>query len=106
MRSNLQLKAGIILMIICVVVYSAALILPFLNVPTSVKLTLVPAGIIIGEIAFWGGAFFLGKELVKKYRSYLNPLRWLGRGKEKDPSASFKGGIDDDKTGTIDNGRS
>jgi hypothetical protein len=77
MKSNLQIKVGVLLMIICAVVYSAALLLPFLNIRTSLKLTLVPAGIVIGEIAFWGGAFFLGKELVKKYKNYLNPLRWF-----------------------------
>ncbi len=77
MKGNIQIKIGIILMIICAVVYSAALIIPFLNIRTSVKLALVPAGILIGEIAFWGGAFFLGKELVKKYKEYLNPLKWF-----------------------------
>jgi hypothetical protein len=77
MKSNIQIKIGVILMIICVIFYSAALVLPFLNVRTSVKLVLVPAGILIGEIAFWGGAFFLGKELVKKYRNYLNPVKWF-----------------------------
>ncbi len=64
-------------MIICAVVYSAALIIPFLNLRTSLKLALVPAGIVIGEVAFWGGAFFLGKELVKKYKAHLNPLKWF-----------------------------
>jgi hypothetical protein len=77
MKSNIQIKIGIILMIICAVVYSAALVVPFLNIRTSVKLALVPAGIVIGEIAFWGGAFFLGKELVKKYKDHLNPLKWF-----------------------------
>jgi hypothetical protein len=77
MKSNLQIKIGIALMIICAIVYSLALVIPFLKVQTSVKLALVPTGIVIGEIAFWGGAFFLGKELVKKYKNYLNPLRWF-----------------------------
>jgi hypothetical protein len=83
MKSNLQIKIGIALMIICAIVYSAALVIPFLNIRTSVKLALVPVGIVTGEIAFWGGAFFLGKELVKKYKSHLNPLRWFGKGGKK-----------------------
>jgi hypothetical protein len=80
MKNNLQIKIGLVLMIICAIIYSLALVIPFLKVQTYVKLTLVPVGIIIGEIAFWGGAFFLGKELVKKYKSYLNPLRWFRKG--------------------------
>lgn len=55
------------------------LVVPFLKLQTSVKLTLVPVIIIIGEVAFWAGTFFLGKELVKRYRNYLNPLRWFRR---------------------------
>jgi L-amino acid N-acyltransferase YncA len=53
------------------------LVVPFLKLQTSVKLTLVPVIIIVGEVAFWAGTFFLGKELVKRYRNYLNPLRWF-----------------------------
>ncbi len=83
MKNKLQIKIGIALMIICAIVYSLALVIPLLKVPTYVKLTFVPIGIVIGEIAFWGGAFFLGKELVKKYKSYLNPLRWFGKGGKK-----------------------
>ena len=55
------------------------LVVPFLKLQTSVKLTLVPVIIIVGEIAFWAGTFFLGKELVKRYRNYLNPLKWFKR---------------------------
>lgn len=53
------------------------LVVPFLKLQTSVKLTLVPVIIIVGEVAFWAGTFFLGKELVKRYKNYLNPLRWF-----------------------------
>jgi len=55
------------------------LVVPFLKLQTSVKLSLVPVIIIVGEVAFWAGTFFLGKELVKRYRKYLNPLRWFRR---------------------------
>jgi hypothetical protein len=61
------------------------LVVPFLKLQTSVKLTLVPVIIIVGEIAFWAGTIFLGKQLVKRYRNYLNPLNWF-RKKSKSSS--------------------
>jgi hypothetical protein len=77
MKKNLQLKAGIVLIIISSIVYLLLLVVPFLKIETSAKLTLVPVIIIVGEITFWAGTFFVGKELVKRYRSYLNPLKWF-----------------------------
>jgi L-amino acid N-acyltransferase YncA len=77
MKNNLQIRSGIILIIISSIVYALLLVIPFLKIQTSVKLILVPVIIIIGEITFWAGAFFLGKELVKKYKSYLNPFKWF-----------------------------
>ena len=61
------------------------LVVPFLKLQTSVKLSLVPIIIIVGEVAFWAGTFFLGKELVKRYRNYLNPLKWFRRRSATDP---------------------
>jgi hypothetical protein len=52
-------------------------VVPFLKLQTSVKLSLVPAIIIVGEVAFWAGTFFVGKELIKKYKWYLNPKNWF-----------------------------
>jgi L-amino acid N-acyltransferase YncA len=78
-KNNLQIKTGIVLLIASSVVYALLLVIPFLKVSSAVKLTLVPVIIIIGEIAFWAGTFFLGKELVRRYRSYLNPLKWFRR---------------------------
>jgi hypothetical protein len=61
-------------------------VVPFLKLQTSVKLSLVPVIIIVGEIAFWAGTFFVGKELIKKYKSYLNPKRWF---KKRDPGSNL-----------------
>lgn len=42
------------------------------------------AGLLIfSEITFWTGGILLGKEVAKKYRSYLNPKNWT-RKKVKD----------------------
>jgi L-amino acid N-acyltransferase YncA len=87
-KNNLQIKTGIILIIVSSVIYALLLAVPFLKVPSPVKLTLVPVIIIIGEITFWAGTFFLGKELVQRYRSYLNPFAWLRRRTKTLASAS------------------
>jgi L-amino acid N-acyltransferase YncA len=78
-KKNIQIRAGIVLIIISSVVYLMLLVIPFLNVTNAVKLSLVPVIIIIGEITFWAGTFFLGKELIKRYKSYLNPANWFRR---------------------------
>jgi phosphinothricin acetyltransferase len=78
-KKNLQIRAGIVLIIISSVVYLMLLVIPFLKVTNAVKLSLVPVIIIIGEITFWAGTFFLGKELIKRYKSYLNPAKWFRR---------------------------
>ena len=31
-----------------------------------------------GEVAFWASAVFLGREVIRRYRAYLDP-RWLFR---------------------------
>ena len=53
--NNLQVKIGIILIIVSSVIYALLLVIPFLKIQTSVKLTLVPAIVIIGEVTFWAG---------------------------------------------------
>jgi L-amino acid N-acyltransferase YncA len=77
MKNKWQIKTGVTLIIISSVVYLLLLVVPFLKFQASVKLALVPVIIIIGEITFWAGTFFVGKELVKRYKSYLNPLKWF-----------------------------
>jgi hypothetical protein len=78
-KNNLQIKIGLALVIISSVIYALLLVIPFLKFQASLKLTLVPVIIIIGELTFWAGTFFLGKELVRRYRSYMNPFKWFRR---------------------------
>lgn len=85
MKNNFQMKAGIVLIIISSVIYLLLFAVPFLKISSSLKLTLVPVIVIAGELAFWAGAFFVGKELMKKYRSYLNPFNWFRRRKHGTP---------------------
>ena len=50
---------------------------PFLDVANKVKITATTVLIILGEITFWVGGFLLGKEILNKYKAYLNPKTWF-----------------------------
>ena len=70
---------GILLVISSFVAYGCLLVLPFLTLSAAVKLALAPALVASGEAAFWIGGALLGKELVARYRRYLNPRSWCVR---------------------------
>ncbi|MDP5017730.1 transporter suffix domain-containing protein [Anabaena sp. UHCC 0187] len=53
-----------------------AVILPFLPISLAQKALLVPALLVLAEVLFWLGALLVGKEVVQKYRRYLN-FRYL-----------------------------
>lgn len=89
-KNTFQFKIGLVLIIVSSIVYALLLVIPFLKITTSLKLTLVPGIIIIGEFTFWAGALFLGKELVRKYRSYFNPLKWIKRKIRREKNISGK----------------
>lgn len=78
-------KLGIALLILYPILWGFAAILPFTPFPTHIKATAITACIVIGEIFFLIGVAFVGKELMTKYKSKLNPENWRRRGdKQKD----------------------
>jgi predicted permease len=36
--------------------------------------------LVAGEVAFWASAVFLGREVIRRYRAYLDPRRLFRRG--------------------------
>lgn len=75
-KKKLLFNIGIVLMVLWGVFWGIALVIPFLPLSTTAKTVLVPSSIIIGEVLFLIGAVFVGKEVVAKYKSYLNPKNW------------------------------
>lgn len=66
--------------------YDGSTILPALCTASSIAFSLsectckslVAGGMMgVSEVVFWIGGLLVGKELIKKYRQKLNPLRWL-----------------------------
>ncbi|MEG0386669.1 MAG: transporter suffix domain-containing protein [Solibacillus sp.] len=69
-------KFGIGLLILYPLLWGIAVIVPFTPFPTSIKATIIPVSIVLGEIFFIIGVAFVGKEVVTKYKSKLNPKNW------------------------------
>jgi hypothetical protein len=77
MNKNWKFELGIILFILCVIVWLFIPVIPFLGISSGVKITITTVLIVIGEITFWTGGVLLGKELFTKYKSYMNPKNWF-----------------------------
>ena len=70
-------KLGLVLIIISFLPWLIiAVIVPFLPVSLAQKAILIPVLLVLAEVLFWLGALLVGKEVVQKYRRYLN-FRYL-----------------------------
>lgn len=74
------LKLGIGLLILYPILWGLAAAVPFTPFPTRIKTTVITVCIVVGEIFFLVGAAFVGKEIVTKYKSKLNPKNWRRKG--------------------------
>lgn len=70
---------GISLVALSFILYGGLMLIPFTPYPVGTKAAISTGLIISGELSFWLGGIILGRELVKKYRDYFNPLRWFKR---------------------------
>jgi NADP-dependent 3-hydroxy acid dehydrogenase YdfG len=68
---------GIGLVILSTLLYGGLIALPFFSIPTTTKLAATPLLIFFGEATFWVGGALLGKEIVTRYKQYLNPCNWF-----------------------------
>ncbi|MFC2123205.1 transporter suffix domain-containing protein [Bacteroidota bacterium] len=82
-EKNWRLKLGIVLIFLSAPIFLSLLLIPFLNIENTVKISLTTIIIIIGEIVFWTGGLLVGKEMFSKYKSYLNPKNWIKKKAEK-----------------------
>ncbi|MBP1904524.1 short-subunit dehydrogenase [Paenibacillus turicensis] len=76
--SQVMNKIALVLVILSFLLYGLAILVPFTSLSLAYKTTLVPAFIIVGEIVWWIGIAIVGKQVVTKYRKYLNPCSWFG----------------------------
>ncbi len=70
-------KIGIGLIIISFIFFFMIPIVPFVPITVKMKVIITTTLAIIAEVTFWLGGFFVGKEVIQKYKKYLNPSRFL-----------------------------
>jgi NAD(P)-dependent dehydrogenase (short-subunit alcohol dehydrogenase family) len=70
---------GILLVVVSILAYLLLLAVPLLDVTVAAKAGIVGGLIAVGEVTFWAGAALLGRELVARFRRYLNPCAWFCR---------------------------
>ena len=83
MKKNSQVKIGIILILLSGVAFAIMLLIPFLNLENKYKVIGSTTAFISMEVLFWTGGLLVGKELFKKYKSYLNPKNWFSKKEDK-----------------------
>lgn len=80
-NSVLLTRIGFILVAASFVFYGGILLIPFTPFSGSTKIVIGTTLAVLGEISFWVGGVILGKEVVTRYKKYLNPLNWLKKKK-------------------------
>ncbi|MCL4455038.1 MAG: transporter suffix domain-containing protein [Deinococcus sp.] len=74
-RLGLAAKAGLGLIVLSTLLWVALPAIPFLPLSTSQKASLVVAVLVVAEALFLAGVLLAGKEVAKRYRSWLSPRR-------------------------------
>ncbi|WP_409304994.1 transporter suffix domain-containing protein [Peribacillus sp. SCS-155] len=82
MKNKRLYKLGWLSIILSCLCWVVILVIPFLNLSAGAKAAGITGSIVLGEVFFWIGALFVGKEVAGKFKSYLNPKNW--RKKERD----------------------
>jgi hypothetical protein len=82
---------GIALLVASAVLWTAVLAVPFLPVAMGWKVGIGSVVVVVAEVAFWISALILGREVVSRYRRYLDPRTW-GQSREtyKPPPSSSR----------------
>ena len=70
---------GIVLIIVAVVFWVAAPAVLLIPLSAEQRVWMGSAFLILGEVAFWAAAVVLGREVFRRYRSFLDPRRWFDK---------------------------
>ena len=83
-RKNFRIRLGILLILLSGVFFGISFIIPFFVSELRSKVVAVSTSLILMEIVFWSGGLLVGKELFTKYKSYLNPRKWIKKKKQNE----------------------
>lgn len=76
-------RIGISLFILSCMLYGIAAVVPFTSLSTNTKVIITSLFAILGEVTFWISCIIVGRELMKRYRKYLNPVNWFKKSRDK-----------------------
>jgi len=72
---------AIILIILSCILFGLIFVVPFLPLTLAQKGIFVTSLIIGMEVTWWAGIAIVGKQVITKYKKYLNPRTWFSRRK-------------------------
>jgi hypothetical protein len=75
-------KFGIILISVSVLFFLFLLALPFITLDLNMKIVLSTALLVVGEVSFWLGTIFIGKDVYLKFKDKLKSGEWFGKKKD------------------------
>jgi len=81
-KSKLLTAIAIILIILSCILFGLIFVVPFLPLSLSQKGIFVTALVLGMEITWWVGVAIIGKQVITKYKKYLNPYNWFSCKKE------------------------
>lgn len=70
-------KLGLLFLFLSFLLYGFVIIIPFLGLSAGVTAIIITSLIISAELSFLVSIIILGRQLAKKYRSYINPKNWI-----------------------------
>ncbi len=73
---------GFGLIALSLVLNGGLLLVPFLPLAVEQKVGLAAGLAVAGEGSFWGGGLLVGREVMRKYRRWLDPRTWRRRRSE------------------------
>jgi hypothetical protein len=80
-KSDRTRLLGIALLVAAVLFWVAAPALVFAPLSAGQKVWAGSAFLVLGEVAFWAAALALGREVFRRYRRFLDPSDWFGKGR-------------------------
>lgn len=81
-KQDWKFKLGLVLVILSTLTFALLLVMPLFDTTDKNKIIYSTVTVIIGEILFWSGGLLLGKQVIDKYKTYLNPKNWFDRSKK------------------------
>jgi short-subunit dehydrogenase len=74
---NIQTLIAILLVALSFILYGMIAIVPFLPFNLSQKAMSISVLVLAGELSWWIGIALAGKQLIDKYRKFINPCTWF-----------------------------